>query len=48
MRRIVIREQTGSVSEFLLTNLQTNVRVDNRQFEFKIPKGVEVIRLDEK
>ena len=48
LRRIVIRERTGSISEFLLTNLQTNARIDNRQFEFKIPKGVEVIRLDEK
>jgi chaperone LolA len=48
VRRIVIRERTGNTSEFQLTNLKTNVRVDDKQFRFKIPKGVEVIHLDEK
>jgi outer membrane lipoprotein carrier protein len=48
LRRVVIREATGNTSEFLLTNLQTNVRVDDRKFQFKIPKGVEVIHLDER
>jgi outer membrane lipoprotein carrier protein len=48
VRRIVIREPTGSTSEFLLANLKTNVKVDDKQFRFKIPKGVEVIHLDEK
>jgi outer membrane lipoprotein carrier protein len=48
LRRIVIREATGNTSEFLLTNLQTNVRIDDKKFQFKIPKGVEVIQVDEK
>lgn len=48
VRRIVIQEQTGNTSEFLLTNADTNVRVQNSQFRFSVPKGVEVIRLDEK
>ncbi len=48
LRRIVVREGTGNTSEFLLTNLQTNLRTDNIRFDFKIPKGVEVIRVDEK
>jgi chaperone LolA len=48
LRRIVIREATGNTSEFLLTNLQTNVRIDDNKFQFRIPKGVEVIRVDEK
>jgi len=48
LRRIVIRENAGNTSEFILTNLQANVQVDNKRFEFKIPKGVEVIRVDEK
>jgi outer membrane lipoprotein carrier protein len=46
--RIVIHEHTGNTSEFVLSKMQTNVKVDNKQFQFKIPKGVEVVRLDEK
>jgi outer membrane lipoprotein carrier protein len=48
LRRIVVREGTGNTSEFLMTNLQTNVPTDSKRFDFKIPKGVEVIRVDEK
>jgi outer membrane lipoprotein carrier protein len=48
LRRIVIREKSGNSSEFFLTNLETNVKIDNKQFQFKIPKGVEVVRLEEK
>jgi outer membrane lipoprotein carrier protein len=48
MRRIVIRERTGNTSDFALSNLKTNIKVDGRQFQFKLPKGVEVVRLDEK
>jgi outer membrane lipoprotein carrier protein len=48
LRRIIIRELSGNTSEFDLSNLETGIRVDNRQFQFKIPKGVEVVQLDEK
>lgn len=48
INRIVIHERNGNTSEFALSNLKTNVKVDNKQFQFKIPKGVEVVRLDEK
>ncbi|HYK91048.1 MAG TPA: outer membrane lipoprotein carrier protein LolA [Acidobacteriota bacterium] len=48
VRRIVIRERKGNSSQFLLTDMETNVKVENGQFRFKIPKGVEIIRLDEK
>jgi outer membrane lipoprotein carrier protein len=48
LRRILIRERTGNTSEFILTNVATNVKVDSQKFVFKIPKGAEVIRLDEK
>ncbi len=48
LRRIIIREVTGNTSEFLLSNLQTNMKIDNNEFHFKIPKGVEVVRLDER
>jgi outer membrane lipoprotein carrier protein len=48
LRRIVIEERTGNTSEFLFSNLATNVKVDSKQFQFKVPKGVEVVRLDAK
>jgi outer membrane lipoprotein carrier protein len=46
LRRIVIREHGGNTSEFLLTNIAVNVKMGNREFQFKIPKGVEVVRLN--
>jgi outer membrane lipoprotein carrier protein len=48
LRRIVIREKTGNTSEFVFTNIATNIKVDDKQFQFKIPKGVEVVRMEEK
>ncbi len=48
LRRLVIRERTGNTSEFLLTDLRTNIRINDSQFRFRTPKGVEVIRLDER
>ncbi len=48
LRRIVIREVTGNTSEFQFANLRTNVKLDSQQFRFRIPKGVEVVHLDEK
>ena len=48
LRRLVIREHSGNTSEFVFSKLATNVKVDRKQFQFNIPKGVEVIRLDRK
>jgi len=48
IRRMVIHEASGNTSEFVFSNLRTNVKMDDRQFQFKIPKGVEVVRLDER
>ncbi len=48
VRRVILRERTGNTAEFIFSNVQTNVRIDNRKFQFKIPKGVEVVRMDEK
>ena len=48
IRRMVIYELTGSSSEFVFSHLITNPKLDNSKFRFKIPKGVEVIRLDDK
>jgi outer membrane lipoprotein carrier protein len=45
VRRIVLRERTGNTSEFLLADMRTNVKIENKKFQFKMPKGVEIIRL---
>jgi outer membrane lipoprotein carrier protein len=48
LRRIVVREPSGNYSEFTLTDVMANVKIDNKQFQFKVPKGVEVIQVDDK
>ncbi len=48
LRRIIIRELTGNFSEFVFSHLKTNVKLSNKQFRFKPPKGVEVIHIDER
>jgi outer membrane lipoprotein carrier protein len=48
LRRLTVRERTGNSSEFVFTRWANNVKVGKREFEFKIPKGTEVIQLDEK
>ncbi len=48
LRRIILREATDNTSEFLFSGMNLNVRTDRKQFEFKPPKGVEIIELDEK
>ncbi len=45
LRRIVIRETIGNTSEFLLTNVITNIKAGDKEFRFKPPKGVEKIRM---
>jgi outer membrane lipoprotein carrier protein len=47
LRRIVIREHSGNTSEFLLTNIILNAKMGNKEFQFKPPKGVEVVRLSD-
>jgi outer membrane lipoprotein carrier protein len=46
IRRVVIREHSGNTSEFFLANVTTNIKVNSRDFQFKPPKGVEVVRLN--
>lgn len=48
LRRLVIRELTGNTSEFILTDVVTNTTIDSGQFKFKIPKGIEVISVEDK
>jgi outer membrane lipoprotein carrier protein len=47
IRRITIHELGGNTSEFLLSNLTANAKMDNKEFQFKPPKGIEVIRMEE-
>ncbi len=46
LRRIVIREHGGNTSDFLLTNVTVNAKIGKSYFQFKPPKGVEVVRLE--
>jgi len=41
--RILIEEVDGSVTEYRFTNQRENVAVPDRQFQFTVPDGVEVI-----
>ena len=45
IRRISVHEPTGSISEFMLSNVTTNAKLDDKLFKFKIPKGTEVTRM---
>lgn len=47
IRRVAIRESGGGTSEFLLTDVVTNVKTSGNDFKFKPPKGVEVTRIQE-
>jgi outer membrane lipoprotein carrier protein len=46
LRRIAIRESAGSTTEFLLSKVLINRKMDKKLFQFKTPKGVEEIRLN--
>jgi outer membrane lipoprotein carrier protein len=46
LRRIVMRESGGNTSEFFLTNVTTNAKLSNSDFQFKPPKGVEKVRMN--
>jgi outer membrane lipoprotein-sorting protein len=47
LRRITIHEHSGNTSEFLLSNMTANAKIDGKAFKFRPPKGPEVIRLEE-
>jgi outer membrane lipoprotein carrier protein len=47
LRRISIHEHGGNTSEFLLSNMTANAKIDNKEFQFKPPKGTEIIRMEE-
>jgi len=43
LRGLVSADAQGGTSRFTFANLQENVGIADKQFEFKIPKGVDVI-----
>jgi outer membrane lipoprotein carrier protein len=43
IRRIIIEQVDGSVTEYRFTNQRENVVVPDQQFQFAVPEGVEVI-----
>jgi outer membrane lipoprotein carrier protein len=47
IQRIVIHEPSGNISEFLFTNQVYNAEIGNEKFKFRIPDGVEVMRLED-
>ena len=47
IRRVILREQSGSTSEFLISSVVLNQKTNARDFQFKPPKGVEIVRINE-
>ena len=41
---IIMREPSGNTSRFEFTDILINVKVNNKDFQFKVPKGVEEVR----
>lgn len=46
LRRLTIHEQGGNTLEYVFIDLKMNVKINNREFRFKIPKDVEVHRME--
>ncbi len=44
IQSLAIREHGGDTSRFTFTDIAVNVKVDNKNFRFKAPKGVEEVR----
>jgi chaperone LolA len=47
IRRVIIRERSGNTSEFILTDVVFNQKMNDRDFRFKPPRGVEIVRVEE-
>ena len=41
--RLIVIEPIGNRNEYVMKNFRENIRVSDRQFNFKLPRGVEVI-----
>jgi len=46
IRRVVLRERIGNTSEFILSDIVLNRKMNDKDFEFRPPRGVEIIRID--
>ena len=42
--RLVSIEPIGNRNEYILRDVRENVRISDKRFHFKVPKGVEIIR----
>jgi outer membrane lipoprotein carrier protein len=47
IQALVIFEYTGGISRFEFTSVLENLPLESRLFTFRVPKGTEVVRLDE-
>ena len=47
IRRVIIRERSGSTSEFLLNDVVLNQKMNDGDFRFRPPRGVEIVRIQE-
>ena len=46
IRRVIIREEGGNTSEFLLSDMELNQKINDGDFRFRPPRGVQVIRVE--
>ena len=46
LQRLVLREKNGNILEYIFSDLKFDVKISDKKFEFKIPEGVEVLRLE--
>jgi outer membrane lipoprotein carrier protein len=44
IQSFIMREHSGDTSRFVFTGIVTNVKVNDKSFRFKTPKGVEEVR----
>ncbi len=47
LQRLIIQETTGNTSEFLFADVKTNVKIEDRKFQFKPPNGVDIVQLND-
>jgi len=46
LQRLVLRERNGNILEYIFSDLKFDAKISDKKFEFKIPEGVEVLRLE--
>jgi outer membrane lipoprotein carrier protein len=46
INRVIIREQGGATSEFILSGVVLNQKTNAKDFQFKPPRGVEILRVE--